>query len=303
MEKILITGGSGLIGKNLSSYLSSQNYEVRLLSRKKDLNNSSVYFWDLESGYIDEEALAGIDHIIHLAGAGIAEKRWTAKRKNEIIDSRVKSAELLFSEANKMYIKPKTFISASAVGYYGAVTTEKIFTETDDPGNDFQGKVCQQWESSSQKFSELGIRNVQLRFGVVLSAKGGALPKMMLPIKLWIGSALGTGNQFVPWVHIDDVVRIIEKAILDEDMSGPYNLVAPEYKTNKELVEAIAWKMGKPLFMPNVPRFLLKIILGEMSQLVLEGSRISSKKILGSAYTFSYPILDKALSDLLSTDK
>ena len=303
MEKVLITGGSGLIGLHLADYLSSPNYELKLLSRKKNLNKSNIYFWDLNSGQIEEEALTGIDHIIHLAGAGIAEKRWTAKRKKEIIDSRVKSSELLFNEVNKMYIKPKTFISASAIGYYGAITNEKIYTEVDNSGNDFQGEVCQQWESSSQKFSELGIRNIQLRFGVVLSAKGGALPKMMLPIKLGVGSALGTGNQFVPWIHIDDVARIIEKAILDEGISGPYNVVAPEYRTYNELVKIIAQKLEKPLFMPNIPSFILKLVLGEMSQIVLEGSRMSNKKIINSAYTFSFPILDKALSNLLSTKK
>ena len=299
MEKILITGGSGLLGQHLAEYLSSQNYELKLLSRKKNLNKSNIYFWDLNSGQIEEDALNGIDHIIHLAGAGIAEKRWTEKRKNKIIDSRVKSTELLFNEVNKMYIKPRTFISASAIGYYGAVTNEKIYTEEDNPGDDFQGEVCQQWESSSQKFGELGIRNVQLRFGVVLSAEGGVLPKMMLPIKFGVGSAMGTGNQFVPWVHIKDVTRIIEKSILDEDISGPYNIVAPEFKTNNEFMNAIAGKLGKPLFMPNIPSFILNLILGEMSQIVLEGSRISSKKILDSTYTFSFPVLDRALSNLL----
>ncbi len=303
MEKVLITGGSGLIGQHLADYLSSPNYELKLLSRKKNLNKSNIYFWDLNSGQIEEEALNGIEHIIHLAGAGVAEKRWTAKWKKEIIDSRVKSSELLFNEVSKMYIKPKTFISASAIGYYGAITNEKIYTEVDNSGDDFLGEVCQQWESSSQKFSELGIRNVQLRFGVVLSAKGGALPKMMLPIKLGVGSALGTGNQFVSWIHIDDVARIIEKAILDEDISGPYNVVAPEYRTYNEFVKVITQKLEKPLFMPNIPNFILKLVLGEMSQIVLEGSRMSNKKIIDSAYTFSFPILDKALSNLLSTKK
>lgn len=300
MEKILITGSNGLIGRHLANYLSSRNYEVRHLSRKKDFNKQHHYFWDLNSGLIEESALIGVDHIIHLAGAGIAEKRWTAKRKKEIIDSRVKSAQLLFKEVNKMNVKPKTFISASAIGSYGAVTNDKIFTEDDEPGNDFQGEVCQQWEFYSRKFSELGIRNIQLRFGVVFSKNGGALPKMMLPIKLCIGSALGSGNQFLPWVHIDDVLKIIEWSILNGNLSGPYNVVAPEYKTYKEFVKAIADKLGRLLFMPNVPSFFLKLILGEMSQIILEGSRISSKKIVDSGYIFNFPTLDSALSNLLS---
>ncbi len=195
MQKILITGSSGLIGRSLANYLSSSEYEVRQLSRKKDYNKQHYYFWDLNSGIIEESALIGVDHIIHLAGAGIAKKRWTVKRKREIIDSRIKSTELLFNEVSKMNVKPKTFISASAIGFYGAATTNKIFSEDDEPCDDFLGEVCKQWESSSQKFAELGIRNVQLRFGVVLSAEGGALPKMTFPIKLGVGY-LSVGEAF-----------------------------------------------------------------------------------------------------------
>lgn len=303
MEKILITGSSGLIGGHLANYLSSRNYEVRHLSRKKDFNKQHHYFWDLNSGLIEESALIGVDHIIHLAGAGIAEKRWTAKRKKEIIDSRIKSTQLLFNEVNKMNVKPKTVITASAIGYYGADTSDKIFAEDDEPGNDFQGEVCQQWESSSRKFSELGVRNLQLRFGVVLSTMGGALPKIIFPIKFGVGSALGSGNQFVPWVHIDDVLKIIEWLILNENLSGPYNVVAPEYKTYKEFVKAIADKLGKPLFMPNVPSFFLKLVLGEMSQVILEGNRISSEKIVDSGYKFNFSTLEQAFSKMLSVNK
>ena len=303
MQKILITGSSGLIGRSLANYLSSREYEVRQLSRKKDYNKQHYYFWDLNSGIIEESALIGVDHIIHLAGAGIAEKRWTVKRKREIIDSRIKSTELLFNEVSKMNVKPKTFISASAIGFYGAATTNKIFSEDDEPCDDFLGEVCKQWESSSQKFAELGIRNVQLRFGVVLSAEGGALPKMTFPIKLGIGSALGSGNQFVPWIHIEDVLKIIETSILNNNLLGPYNVVSPESKTYSEFVKAIAEKLERPLFMTNIPSFALKLALGEMSKIILEGSKISSNKLIDSGYAFSFPTLDKALSNLLLKNK
>lgn len=303
MQKILITGSSGLIGRSLANYFSSSEYEVRQLSRKKDYNKQHYYFWDLNSGIIEESALIGVDHIIHLAGAGIAEKRWTVKRKREIIDSRVKSTELLFNEVSKMNVKPKTFISASAIGFYGAATTNKIFSEDDEPGDDFLGEVCKQWESYSQKFAELGIRNVQLRFGVVLSAEGGVLPKITFPIKLGIGSALGSGNQFVPWIHIEDVLKIIEASILNNKLLGPYNVVSPESKTYSEFVKAIAEKLKRPLFMFNIPSFALKLALGEMSQIILEGSKISSNKLIDSGYVFSFPTLDKALSNLLLKNK
>ncbi|MEN8193495.1 MAG: TIGR01777 family oxidoreductase [Bacteroidota bacterium] len=303
MQKILVTGSSGLIGRKLVLYLSSKNYIVHQLSRTKDYNKPHHYFWDIEKGIIEESALIGVDHIIHLAGAGIAEKRWTKQRKEEIIKSRVKSTEILFHEVFKLNVKPKTLISASAIGYYGTSTSDKTFIEEDIPGNDFLGTVCKLWEDSSLRFNDLDIRNVRLRLGSVLSTEGGALPKMMLPIKLGIGSALGTGKQFVPWIHIDDVIKIFEWSIQNENMAGSYNVVASEYKTYSEFVKVIAEKLNKPLFMPNISRFILKMALGEMSQIVLEGSKISNQKIIDSGYTFSFPTLESAISNLFSEPK
>ncbi len=300
MNKVLITGASGLIGTELTNYLLKNNFDVIHLSRSRK-NNSSVptFIWDINKQYLEDGALDNVNHIIHLAGAGIADKRWTEKRKQEIIDSRTKSAELLFNEITKLDKKPDTFISASAIGYYGAITSKKIFTEEDKPANDFQGKVCQLWEKSADKFDELKIRTVKLRFGVVLSEKGGALKKMILPTKLGIGSALGSGKQYLPWVHVDDVVKIIKKSIGDQLMKGVFNVVAPSYNIYNDFAKTLAAVLKKPFFMPNVPSFVLKLIFGEMAQIILEGSRVSSQKIIDSGYEFQFPNLKNALEDLL----
>jgi uncharacterized protein len=299
MSKILITGASGLLGTELSNFLSEKKYAVIHLTRSKRNDKYDSYTWDLSRGYIEKGALRDIDFIIHLAGAGIADKRWSDKRKKEIIDSRVNSAELLFSEIKKQKVKPKAVISASAIGYYGSITSDYIFSETDPAANDFLGTVCSQWEASTHRFNELGIRTVQLRFGVILSAKGGALKKMLIPTKLGFGSALGSGKQFIPWVHFYDVLTLIEKCITNETMLGPYNVVSPSFNTYNEFASTLAKVLNKPFFMPNVPSFLLKLTLGEMSQIVLEGSRISSQKLIDSGYCFQFPNLRYALSDLL----
>lgn len=299
MQRILITGASGLIGKNLSVHLSKIGFEISHLTRTISNNNFKSYKWDIKNNSIDEASLNGIDYIIHLAGAGIADKRWTEKRKKEIIDSRVKSAELLYNSIAKLNVKPKAFISASAIGYYGAVTSDKIFNEKDSAGSDFLGKICKLWEESSLRFENLGIRTVQLRFGVVLSKEGGALKKMLLPTKLGIGSALGSGKQYFPWVHIEDTVNIIFKSINDNNMNGPYNVVAPVFTNYIEFAKTLAKVMEKPFFMPNIPSFFLRLILGEMSKIILEGSRVSSKKIENAGFTFKFTDLNVALNNLL----
>lgn len=303
MNKVLITGASGLVGSALTKYLLDNNFEVVHLSRSKKSNSPvPIFVWDIKSEYLEEGALENVNHIVHLAGAGIADQRWTEKRKQEIIDSRTKSAELLFNGIRKLYHKPDTFISASAIGYYGAITSDKIFVEEDKPAEDFQGKVCKLWEESADLFSGLGIRTVKLRLGVVLSKKGGALKKMILPSKFGFGSALGSGNQFLPWVHIKDVVNIISKSISDTKMLGPYNVVAPYYCNYNEFSKTLAQVLHKPYFMPNVPSILLKLAFGEMSAIVLEGSRISSEKLINSGYKFQFTNLETALKDLINTD-
>lgn len=300
MKKILITGASGLLGRALTKLLLNEGYEVAHLGRsKRDKLKIKQYIWDIAKGFIEEGTLEDVDTIIHLAGAGIAEKRWTPKRKQEIIESRTKSAELMYRYLSNNSLSPDTFISASAIGYYGAVTSDKIFTEDDKPGKDFQASVCGIWEESADKFSELGIRTVKLRFGVVLSKEGGALKKMLLPTKFGLGSALGSGNQIFPWVHIDDVVNIILKSIRENNMKGAFNVVAPSFNDYNDFSRTLAKVLQKPYFMPNVPAFALKLVFGEMSDIILKGSRISPQKIIEQGYNFKHRNLEEALKNIL----
>ena len=298
-SNVLITGGSGLVGKYLSKKLLENGYNVAILGRKKPQNTTNKYFWDIEKQEIEVGAVENADYIIHLAGAGIADKRWTQKRKIEIIESRTKSAELLFQTISKTNTKLKAIICASAVGYYGAVTTETIFKESDLPANDFLGKTCAKWEEKCRNFEKLNIRTVILRTGIVLTKKGGALEKMTKLIRMGIGSAIGNGKQYVPWIHIQDLCNIYIKAIEDNEIQGVYNAVAPEHITYQEFAKTIAKILNKPFFFPNVPKIVLKLIFGEMSKLLLEGSRISSEKIQKTGFKFIYPKLKNALENLL----
>jgi uncharacterized protein (TIGR01777 family) len=300
METVLITGGTGLIGRHLSKRLTGLGFSVSILSSgTKPVGNYETYFWDYHTGKVDPEIISKANYIIHLAGANIGEKRWTKSRKQEIIDSRVKSAELIY---NCLKDKPnvcKAFISASAVGYYGSVTSEKTFTETDSPSSDFLGTVCQLWESAADKFEELGIRTVKIRTGVVLTSKGGALAKIALPVKFGIGSAIGNGKQYMPWVHIDDLCDIYIKAIEDTHIQGAYNAVAPEHLTNIDFLKTLSEVLHKPFWFPKIPGFVLKIVFGEMSEMLLNGSRISSEKISATGFTFSYPKLREAFIHII----
>lgn len=213
-----------------------------------------------------------------------------------IIESRVRSAKLILEKLQEMDTKVDAFISASAVGYYGSETTDKIFVEDDKPANDFLGKVCQKWEEQAELFTtELGIRSVSIRTGVVLSENSDLIKKAVLPTKFWLGAPLGKGSQYMPWIDIDDLCEIYVKAIEDETMTGAYNAVAPEYTTNAEFMKAVASVLKKPMFLPPVPEFVFKMYLGEASQIILEGSRISSQKIQDAGYDFKYNTLKDAL--------
>ncbi len=241
METILIAGGTGLIGKNLSRKLMEKGYNVALLSRKSSRGNPhSVYIWNPDKNEIEIEAIKSADYIINLAGAGIGDKRWTKKRRQLILDSRIKTTGLLFNKVQESGRQPKAFITASAIGYYGTITSEKLFSETDAPGKDFSAEVCRQWENAADRFEENGIRTVKLRTGIVLSKKDGALSRMTLPVRFGIGSALGSGRQYMPWIHIDDICNIYLKAIEDSNMTGAYNAVAPEHISNREFTRILA---------------------------------------------------------------
>jgi uncharacterized protein (TIGR01777 family) len=300
MENVLITGGTGLIGTHLAKKLEERGYKVTLLSRKKDLDNySQVYSWDPEKNLIDTEALVSADYIIHLAGAGIGDKRWTKRRKQLIIDSRVMTGNLIFNKVKETGIKLKAFISASGISYYGSITSEKIFRETDPPGEDFLANVCLQWEQMADRFEESGIRRVKIRTGIVLAENGGALQRMITPVKFGIGSALGQGNQYIPWIHIEDLCNIYIRAIEDSEMSGAYNATSPHHITNRDFVRSLARVLNKPFFAPPVPAIIMKLLFGEMSEILLNGSRISSEKLTKSGYSFAFPDLGNALKDIL----
>lgn len=301
MEKVLITGGTGLIGTHLCTRLEESGYDVSILSRwKRHRMNVPVHHWDWSKNEIEVEAIEQADYIIHLAGANIADKRWTAERKQLIIDSRINTAQLIFSKAKEENNKLKAFISASAIGYYGTVTSDKIFSETDSPAKDFLGETCRDWEESADRFVELGIRTVKIRTGIVLSGKGGALTKMMAPIKFGVGAAIGSGQQYMPWIHIEDLCSIYIKAIKDEQMKGSYNAVAPEHITNDEFTASLSKHLSKPLWLPNIPAFVMKLIFGKLSDVLLRGSRVSADKIISSGYKFLFPDLDSALLNLVS---
>jgi len=293
METVLITGGTGLVGKNLGILLRNKGYVVKTLSSKPSEKN---YFWDIDKQEIGCEALQNVDHIIHLAGANIGEKYWTKKRKKLILDSRVNSAQLLFDAVKKRAVKPKTFISASAIGYYGAFTIEKIFTEKDNAATDFLGTVCKEWELAATKFETIGLRVVKIRTAVVLSPNGGALQSILKPMKYGFGAVLGNGKQYMPWIHIDDLCEIYCKAIGDKSMSGAYNAVAPEHITNRDFTKILAQRLHKPLLLPAIPSIFFKLLLGQMSDLLLKGSRISCEKIISTGFIFKYSNIRQALN-------
>ncbi len=300
MENVLITGGTGLIGRHLSNRLKEKGYSVSLLSRKPaSYPGIKVYSWDPDSGVIDPEAISAADYIIHLAGAGLGDTRWSEKRKKLILDSRIKSAALLITSLKETGKRPKAFISASATGYYGSATSELIFTESGEAGADFTGEVCRRWEEAAKEAEGLNIRTVIIRTGIVLTSRGGALQRMALPARFGIGSPIGSGRQYIPWIHIDDLCSIYIKTIEDSSMSGAYNAVAPEHVNNREFMKAVSAVMKRPFFFPAIPSFMFRILYGEMATILLNGSRVSPEKIISSGYSFDYPDLRSALLSLL----
>ena len=295
MRKVLITGGSGLIGRRLSFLLKSRGYEVRILSRSNNPKNSyKTFLWNISEKTINDSAFEDLNHIIHLAGAGIADKRWSEKRKKEIIASRVASTNLLYNTVKRLKTPLDSFISASATGYYGAITSETIFEEKDKPAKDFLGKVCSLWEDSIFQFNEIKIRTVALRTGIVLSKDGGALKKMKTPII----TSLGNGKQYMPWIHIDDLCELYIKAIEDEQFKGAFNAVSPEHISNLSFSKKISKIFNYPFLALGAPSLILQIVFGEMSTIILNGSRISANKIKQAGFKFKFENLEKALKNL-----
>ncbi|NHA08023.1 TIGR01777 family protein [Mucilaginibacter sp. HC2] len=297
-KNILITGASGSVGKRLTQLLLNKGYRVSTLSRNPGQNPmAKTFLWDVNQGIIDANCIEGIDTIIHLAGAGIAEKRWTDARKKELIDSRTKSIRLIYDLLKTREHLVDSVISASAIGYYSD-RGDDLMTEDSSPNTDFMAHCCVEWENAVDEGNKLGLRIVKFRTGVVLDKDGGALPQLAKPIKLYVGSPIGNGRQWIPWIHWQDVVDMYMHSIEDISFKGTYNMVAPNPVTNAQLTQAVANQLHKPLWAPNVPAFILKLLLGEMSTLVLGSTKVSAQKIQDAGFKFKFTEVPSALKEI-----
>lgn len=297
-NNVLITGASGLIGTRLTELLLNRGDGVHHLGRARKASGVPSFTWDIERQFMDAEALHSVNTIVHLAGANVGEKRWTPKRRREILESRTRSTRLLFDTLQRQKHNVKTFVAASGMSYYGP-DRGAVFTENDPPGDDFLADVSRQWEAEADRISTLGIRVVKIRIGLVLSKKGGALEKLALPVRYFAGAPLGSGDQYISWIHIDDLCGMFIRAIDDPAMHGAYNASMPQHTTNREMTKAIGAVLHRPVFLPAVPAILLKLVLGDMSQMVLQGNRVSPEKILKAGFKPRFENLNDALSDLL----
>lgn len=300
-KNVLITGGTGFIGKYLTRLLILNNFSVSIFSRsvKQNTDDISYFRWDIANHFIEEEAILKADYIIHLAGEGIADQRWTAKRKEAIVQSREKSIQLIYDVLKKNNKKLDAFVSASGVGIYGAINGPEICTETTPAVNDFLGSTCQKWEAAADTIASLGIRTVKIRTGLVLGKDEGFLKKLVPIFKMKLGSALGSGKQYMPWIHIDDLCSIYLEAIKNNEMTGAYNAAINDNTNNEIFSKTLAKCYGYSLWLPNVPAFLIQMVLGEMALIVLKGRRVSSDKIEKTGFQFRFNTLELALEDCI----
>lgn len=299
MPKVLIAGGSGLIGQRLSQLLSEKSYAVAHLSRRRRADYPyELYQWDVDKQEIDVAAVEGADYIINLAGAGIVDKRWTNQRKKVIIESRTESTRLLLKAIKECQHKPKAYISGSAIGYYGDRGNE-LLTETSPAGKDFLAESTTAWEAAVQEVAETGIRTAYIRIGIVLSTQGGALPKMLIPFYFFLGTYFGNGRQWHSWVHIDDLCQMFIWAMEKEQTSGAFNGVSPRPLTNKDLTLAIG-RARDQFFIPlPAPAFILRLGMGEMVSTILNSSKVSSQKAQEHGFEFAFPEAETAVRDVL----
>jgi len=313
MATVLVTGGTGLIGKALSKALLGKGYHVIVLTRK--LKNASkreskpggyrvsYALWDIKTGFIDEEAFSAADYIVHLAGAGIADKRWTKKRKLEIVNSRVQGSKLIVEGLATRQNKVQALITASAIGWYGqdpSIPNPRPFIEPDPPAGDFLGETCKQWEEASDQATQFGKRVVHIRTGIVVSKYGGAIREFMKPLRAGVAAILGNGKQLISWIHMDDLVSIYIAAIEKETIKGAFNAVTPQPVSNRDFILGLAKARDKFFIPVHIPAFILKLVLGEMSIEVLKSATVSSEKIQNTGFVFQFPELGGALQDVIN---
>lgn len=301
MKTVLISGGSGMIGRYLSEKLIQKNYLVRWLSRKKVKSNNEkikVFQWSIEKGEIDLSVFENVEYVINLSGAGIVDKRWTEAYKREILNSRVKSAHLLVGSILKENVPIRKFVGASAIGFYGMKKDEMVYEENSSSGDDFLSEVCLRWEEAYHPLIDKKINWALLRIGLVLSHTGGIYAKLKPLFQLGLGCALGNGRQYMSWIHIDDLCGMIIYLLENENICGVYNAVSTDYVTNAEFSRRLAQSFNSPFFLPNVPEYLLKLILGERYKMFTSGVKVSNEKIRKTGFQFQFSKLEDALTDL-----
>lgn len=306
MQTVLISGGTGMVGRQLTKHLLKKGYQVIILTRKipflKDANpNISYALWNVADQTIDSEAVQKASCLIHLAGAGVVDKKWTKVYKDEIANSRTQSSALIIKALSNHTHSIKTIISASAIGWYGEDPSPnaKGFVEIDLAAKGFLGETCKKWEQSIEPVEKIGIRLVKLRIGIVLSNDGGALAEFKKPIQFGVAGILGTGNQMISWIHIDDLCRLFIEGIENEQLAGTYNAVAPLPVSNKELTIELAHQIKGKFYIPlHVPEFILKIMMGERSIEILKSTTVNCEKIKKTGFTFLYPSIEAALHQL-----
>ncbi|MEK6321785.1 MAG: TIGR01777 family oxidoreductase [Acidobacteriota bacterium] len=303
--KILVIGATGLIGRSLCRSLTDEGHTVVALSRSprkpEGLAVAEVHQWDYGAGRLPQAALDGVEAVVNLAGEPIIARRWSNEQKKLIRDSRVVTTRKLVESLSSLDRKRGVFVSGSAVGFYGDRGDEQL-EETSPAGRGFLSEVCQEWEREAARAAELGVRVVQVRTGVVFSTEGGALQKMLTPFKLGVGGQLGSGRQWFPWIHIDDIVGIFRHAIFTPSLAGPVNGAAPQAVTNAEFTRELARVLHRPAFLP-VPQVALRLLMGEMSEVLFVSQRVVPKATLASGYEFQFPLLAPALGDLLGSSK
>jgi uncharacterized protein (TIGR01777 family) len=296
-KQVLITGATGMIGKALTKALLDRNYKVSILStHPQSITNVQAFKWDVKTKAIDKACFEGVDTIIHLAGENIAKEKWTDHRKQEIIDSRVQSTSLLLESLKNIPHQVKSFVSASAVGFYGD-RGEELLTEQSPVGQGFLAECCAKWEQSVDEAAAMGFRVLKLRTGVILAKEDGGLPAMAMPVKWFVGAPLGTGRQWIPWIHMADMIGMY-LYVLEQELTGTFNAAGPNPVTNKTLTKALGKALHRPIWPLAVPAKVISLAMGEMSVIALNSTNISVEKILDAGYQFKYPHLQDALSEI-----